>query len=32
VKVQSIASDEALDDRQRIMKIREELFGPNLPK
>ena len=32
VKVQSIASDEALDDGQRIMKIREELFGPDLPK
>jgi hypothetical protein len=32
VKVQSIAADEALDDSQRIMKIREELFGPDLPK
>ena len=32
VKVQSIASDESLDDGQRIMKIREELFGPDLPK
>jgi hypothetical protein len=31
VKVQSIVEDEALDDGQRIMKIREELFGPNLP-
>jgi hypothetical protein len=31
-KVQSIASDEALDDSQRILKIREELFGPDLPK
>jgi hypothetical protein len=32
VKVQSIAADEALDDSQRILKIREELFGPDLPK
>jgi hypothetical protein len=32
VKVSSIAEDEALDDGQRIMKIREELFGPNLPE
>jgi hypothetical protein len=32
VKVQSIVEDEALDDGQRIMKIREELFGPNLPE
>jgi hypothetical protein len=31
VKVQSIAADEALDDGERILKIREELFGPNLP-
>jgi hypothetical protein len=31
VKVQSIVEDEALDDSQRIMKIREELFGPDLP-
>ena len=29
VGVQSIAADEALDDGQRIMKIREELFGPD---
>ena len=32
VKVSSIVEDEALDDGQRIMKIREELFGPNLPE
>jgi hypothetical protein len=31
VKVKSIAEDEALDDGERILKIREELFGPNLP-
>jgi hypothetical protein len=31
VKVSSIAADEALDDGERILKIREELFGPNLP-
>jgi hypothetical protein len=32
VRVQCIVEDEALDDGQRIMKIREELFGPDLPK
>jgi hypothetical protein len=32
VKVSSIVEDEALDDGQRIMKIREELFGPDLPE
>jgi len=32
VKVQSIVNDEALDDTQRILKIREELFGPDLPE
>ncbi len=32
VRVQSIVEDEALDDGQRIMKIREELFGPDLPE
>jgi hypothetical protein len=32
VKMQSIAGDESLDDTQRILKIREELFGPDLPK
>ena len=32
VKMQSIAGDESLDDSQRILKIREELFGPDLPK
>jgi hypothetical protein len=32
VKMQSIAEDESLDDGQRILKIREELFGPDLPK
>jgi hypothetical protein len=31
VRVSSIVEDEALDDGQRIVKIREELFGPNLP-
>jgi hypothetical protein len=31
VKASSIAADEALDDGERILKIREELFGPNLP-
>ncbi len=31
VKVSSIAADESLDDGERILKIREELFGPNLP-
>lgn len=31
VKMQCIAADESLDDCQRILKIREELFGPNLP-
>ena len=31
-KVQTIVADEALDDGQRILKIRHELFGPNLPK
>ncbi|HXC99612.1 MAG TPA: hypothetical protein VN048_09735 [Verrucomicrobiae bacterium] len=32
VRVQSIVEDEALDDGQRILKIREELFGPDLPE
>lgn len=32
VKMQCIAADESLDDCQRILKIREELFGPNLPE
>jgi len=32
VKVQSIAADDALDDGERIQKIREELFGPDLPE
>jgi hypothetical protein len=32
VKVSSIVEDEALDDGQRILKIREELFGPDLPE
>jgi hypothetical protein len=32
VRVSSIVEDEALDDGQRILKIREELFGPNLPE
>ncbi len=32
VKMQSIAGDESLDDSQRILKIREELFGPDLPQ
>ncbi len=31
VRVQCIVEDEALDDGQRILKIREELFGPDLP-
>ena len=31
VKMQSIVADEALSDGERILKIREELFGPNLP-
>jgi hypothetical protein len=31
VKMQSIVADEALTDQQRILKIREELFGPDLP-
>ncbi len=31
VKVKSIAEDEALDDGERILKIREAMFGPNLP-
>jgi hypothetical protein len=32
VKTQAIAADESLDDGQRIQKIREELFGPDLPQ
>jgi hypothetical protein len=32
VGVQSIVNDEALDDTQRILKIRTELFGPDLPE
>jgi hypothetical protein len=32
VKVSSIVEDESLDDGQRILKIREELFGPDLPE
>ena len=32
VKIQGIAEDEALDDGERIQKIREELFGPDLPE
>ena len=32
IELQAIVKDEALDDGQRIQKIREELFGPNLPK
>jgi hypothetical protein len=31
VKMQGIVADESLDDAQRIRKIREQLFGPNLP-
>jgi len=31
IRVKSIADDESLDDTARIQKIREELFGPNLP-
>ena len=30
-RVKSVAEDESLDDTARIQKIREELFGPNLP-
>jgi hypothetical protein len=32
VKIQSIAADDALDDGERIQKIREELSGPDLPE
>jgi hypothetical protein len=32
VKVSSIVEDDSLDDGQRILKIREELFGPDLPE
>jgi hypothetical protein len=32
VKINCIAEDESLDDGQRIQKIREELFGTDLPK
>jgi hypothetical protein len=32
VGVQNIVEDEALDDGQRILKIRTELFGPDLPE
>lgn len=32
VQVQSIADDESLDDAERVQKIREELFGTNLPE
>ena len=31
VQMQAICDDESLDDAQRVMKIREELFGPDLP-
>jgi hypothetical protein len=30
-RVQAITADESLDDGQRILKVRQELFGPNLP-
>lgn len=32
VKTMAIAADESLDDGERIQKIREELFGPDLPQ
>jgi hypothetical protein len=32
VKMDAIVQDESMDDAQRIMKIRQELFGPNLPE
>ena len=32
VKLKSIAEDESLDDGQRIAKVREQLFGPELPQ
>lgn len=31
VKMQSLVADQSLDDGQRILKIRQQLFGPNLP-
>lgn len=31
VQMQAFCDDESLDDAQRVMKIRQELFGPVLP-
>jgi hypothetical protein len=31
-KMDAIVQDESLDDGQRILKVRQELFGPNLPE